>query len=68
MSLGTLQEIERAIGALAPGEFNDLCLWLDQRYSQLVDARIQSDLAAGNLDAAIERALDDEKKGRVHLL
>ncbi len=27
------------------------------------DARVQSDLAAGRLDSAIQRALDDEKKG-----
>ena len=32
------------------------------------DARIQSDLAAGRLDKAINRALDDEKNGRVQPL
>ena len=29
-----------------------------------IDARVQSDLVAGRLDSAIQRALDDEKKGR----
>jgi hypothetical protein len=28
------------------------------------DTRVQSDLAAGRLDSAIQRALDDEKNGR----
>ena len=32
------------------------------------DTRIQSDLAVGRLDSAIQRALDDEKNGRVRPL
>ncbi len=64
MSLSTVQEIERAISALTPNEPEELYNWLDQR-SDTIDARIEPDLAAGCLDDAIERALSDEKSGRV---
>jgi hypothetical protein len=64
MGLNTVEEIERAIGSLAPQELEELCVWLDQQ-PHPIDNRIQSDLAAGRLDHAIQRALDDEKNGRV---
>ena len=64
MALNTLQEIERAIAALTQEEVEELYLWLDRHHPQPIDARIQSDLAAGRLDNAIQRALDDEKNGR----
>jgi rhodanese-related sulfurtransferase len=65
MNLNTVQEIERAIDALTPQQLDELYLWLDQHHPQPIDARVQSDLAAGHLDQAIHRALDDEKNGRV---
>lgn len=68
MNLNTVQEIERAIGDLTPQELEELYLWLDQHHPQPIDARIQSDLAAGRLDRAIQRALKDEKNGRVQPL
>ena len=64
----TVQEIEHAIQTLAPRELEELYSWLDQHCPQPIDARIQSDLTAGRLDKAINRALDDRKNGRVHLL
>ena len=67
MGLNKVEEIERAIGSLAPQELEELCMWLDQQ-PHLIDTRIQSDLAAGRLDNAIQRALDDEKNGRVQPL
>ena len=69
MSLSTVQEIEHAIGALAPQEVEELLSWLKQ-YSrpQPVDDRIQADLAAGRLDKTILQVLDDEKNGRVQPL
>jgi len=67
MGLNTVQEIERAIGTLTPQELEELCVWLD-RYPHPIDTRIQSDLAAGRLDKAIQRALDDEKNSRVQPL
>jgi hypothetical protein len=65
MVLRTVQEIERAIRALKPKELDELYSWLDQNCPQPIDTRVQSDLAAGHLDNAIDRALDDEKNGRV---
>jgi hypothetical protein len=64
----TVQEIEHAIQALTQRELEELYSWLDQYFPQPIDARIQSDLAAGRLDKAIHRALDDEKNGRVQPL
>lgn len=68
MNPNTVQEIERAIGTLTPQEVEELYLWLDQHFPQPIDARIQADLAAGRLDAAIHRALDDEKNEHVRPL
>jgi hypothetical protein len=68
MGLNTVQEIERAIRALKPQELEELYSWLDQNCPQPIDNRAQTDLAAGHLDKAIQRALDDEKNGRVQPL
>ncbi len=68
MALDTLQEIEHAISALTPQEVEALYAWLDLHYPQPIDARMESDLAAGRLDSAIHRALDDEKNGRTKQL
>jgi hypothetical protein len=64
----TVKEIERAIETLTPREIEELYAWLDQHYPQLIDLRLQSDLTAGRLDAAIDRALEDEENGRVRPL
>ena len=68
MNLDSIQEIERAIGTLTPSELQELYAWLDKHHPQPLDARIQEDLAAGKLDSAIHRALDDEENGRVEPL
>jgi hypothetical protein len=57
MGLNTVRDIEHAIEALTP-----------RHPQQPIDACVQSDLAAGRLDKAIRRALDDEKNGRVQPL
>ena len=67
-NMKSVQEIEHAIQALTPRELEELCSWLDEHYAQTLDARIPSDLAAGRLDTLINRALDDEKNGRVQPL
>ena len=64
MSLSTIQEIERAIGALTPNEIEELYTWLEQHCPPPIDTRVRSDLVAGRLDSAIQCALDDEKNGR----
>jgi hypothetical protein len=63
--MSKVKEIERAIGTLTPQEVEELYVWLEQHFPQPIDARLQADLAAGRLDTAIQRALDDEKNGRV---
>ncbi len=68
MKPNTIQEIERAIGTLTLQEVQELYLWLDQHFPLPIDARIQADLAAGRLDTAIHRALDDEKNEHVRPL
>jgi hypothetical protein len=68
MSLHAIQEIERAIGALTPREIEELYVWLEQHCPPPIDTRVQADLAAGRLDTAIQRALDDEKDGRIQPL
>jgi hypothetical protein len=68
MGLSTIQEIERAIKALKPQELEELYSRLDQNCPQPIDTRIQVGLATGDLDNAIQCALDDEKNGRVQPL
>ena len=66
MGLNTIQDIERAIGALSPHRnMADLYAWLEQHAPEPVEVRVQSDLAAGRLDKTIQQALDDEKNGQV---
>jgi hypothetical protein len=59
MSLNSIKEIERAIGSLSPREIEELYAWLEQHSPPPIDSCVQSDLAAGRLDTAIQRALDD---------
>jgi len=65
MRLSTIEEIERAIDGLTPEQIQELYLWLDEHHAHSIDARIQSDLAAGRLDQAIQEALEDEQAGRI---
>jgi hypothetical protein len=64
----TLLDIERAIDALTPEQIEELYLWLDQRYSQIIDAQLKADLDAGRMDERINRALADHKAGRTQPL
>lgn len=68
MNLNTVKEIEQAIGALTPREVEELYVWLDEHCPNLIDARIQSDVAAGRLNNAVQQALDDEANGRTRPL
>jgi len=69
MSGKKVEEIERAIGALTQEELEELRLWLDEYAGpRPIDQQIESDLAEGRLDGAVQNALDDEKRGRVRPL
>lgn len=68
MAPSTIKEIESAIRGLTAQEIQELSAWLEEHYPQPIDARLKADLAAGRLDSAIDRALDDEKNGRTRSL
>ena len=66
--MNTVEEIERAIGALTPKQMQELYVWLDHRYSELVDAQLKADLNTGRFDDRIQRALADHKAGNTQPL
>ncbi|HEY6345652.1 MAG TPA: hypothetical protein VIY49_29485 [Bryobacteraceae bacterium] len=68
MNLNTVQDIERAIDALTLAQRDELCDWLDEHYSQPVDARLKADIEAGRFDERISRAVADHKAGRTEPL
>ncbi|MFI5071808.1 MAG: hypothetical protein ACHP8A_13050 [Terriglobales bacterium] len=68
MAPGTVKDIERAIETLSTREIAELYAWLDVHYPHPIDTRLSSDLSAGRLDAAIDRALEDEKNGSIRPL
>jgi hypothetical protein len=64
-----VQEIEAAIGRLAPQELDELLAWLDQFSGpQPIDLRIEADAAAGRLDKVMREAADDYRSGRTQPL
>ena len=64
-----IKEIEQAIGELTREELEELRVWLDEYAGPTpLDQSMEADVAAGRLDKAVERALDDEKRGRVRPL
>jgi hypothetical protein len=69
MNGSKVEELQRAIGTLTQEELEELRLWLDEYAGPSpLDRRIQSDLATGRLDNAVETALHDEKRGRTRPL
>ena len=65
MASSTILEIERAIGTLNSEELAKLYEWLEQNHPAPIDGRLHPDLAAGRLDSAILRAVEDETVGRL---
>ena len=64
-----VEEVQRAIGTLTQEELEELRLWLDEYAGPSpLDRRIETDLATGRLDKAVQTALQDEKRGRVRPL
>jgi len=68
MTTISVKDIERAIQRLSVHEIEELYRWLEEHYPQPIDVRLKADIAAGRLDSAIDRALDDEKNGRARAL
>jgi len=62
--MSDVEEIEKAIAALAPGDLARLRAWFDAFDAGQFDARIERDAASGKLDAQAERALAAHRSGR----
>jgi hypothetical protein len=59
-----VEDIERAVSALAPKELARFREWFETFEAARFDARIDEDARAGRLDALAQAALDDLKAGR----
>jgi hypothetical protein len=50
----TVAEIESAISRLPAAELAELISWLKERYAQLWDVQIETDLDSGRLDSLLD--------------
>jgi hypothetical protein len=64
----TVEDIERAIERLAPGEFDRLRAWFEEFQAARFDEKITRDAQAGKLDRLAEQALADFRAGRAREL
>jgi hypothetical protein len=60
----TVEDIEKAIATLKPGEFDRLRIWFEEFQAARFDEKIDRDAKAGKLDRLADQALDDHRKGR----
>ena len=60
-----VEDIEKAVSALAPKELAKFRSWFDAFDGERFDQRIERDARAGKLDGLAEEALKDFKAGRV---
>jgi hypothetical protein len=60
-----LEDIEKAISALAPKELARFRAWFDAFDAARFDERIERDARAGKLDGLADAALADLKAGRI---
>ena len=67
MSSNPVRQIEKVIATLSPEQLDEFRDWFDQ-FEQTLDKRIAADFSAGNLDRAINQALNDERDHRVQPL
>ena len=63
-----VEDIEKAISALAPKELAKFRAWFAAFEARRFDARIERDARSGKLDGLAEQALKDFKAGRVRNL
>lgn len=62
--MSTVPEIERAIEALPPDQFDKLAAWFAEKREQAVDTAFETAIHSGNFDAMAERALRDAEAGK----
>ena len=63
-TMTTVEDIEKAIAKLKPGELDRLRSWFEEFQAARFDDKIERDAKAGKLDRAADRALADHRKGR----
>jgi hypothetical protein len=60
----SLQELETAVAGLPPADLDAFARWFEEYRADAWDRKIESDIAAGRLDAAGELADADFEAGR----
>jgi hypothetical protein len=60
----SLKELETAVATLPSAELAQFSEWFAEFMAEQWDRRIEADLAAGRLDAALKRADDHYEAGR----
>ena len=64
----TIEDIEKAVTNLPPGELAKFRAWFEQFEATRFDQKIERDAKAGKLDRLADQALDDLRKGRTREL
>jgi hypothetical protein len=62
--MNSLYEIERAIEALPPEQYDLLRRWFEEREAKRVDDWLEREVLAGRFDEMAKQALEDHKAGR----
>ena len=63
-----LEDIEKAVAQLAPGEFARFRAWFEELQAARFDEKIKRDAESGKLDRLADAAIDDFSKGRAREL
>lgn len=64
--MSRIEDIEKAISALAPGELAKFRAWFEIFDAARFDEQIERDARGGKLDRLANEALADLKAGRTH--
>jgi hypothetical protein len=64
----TVEDLERAIRELSPGQLAEFRRWFADYDSAIWDDQIAQDAASGRLDSMIEEARRDDREGRTRPL
>lgn len=64
----TVEDLERAIRELSPGELAEFRRWFAEYDAAAWDDQIAEDAASGRLDSVIEEARRDDREGRTRPL
>jgi uncharacterized membrane protein YccC len=62
----SVQELETAITRLSKEELTAFAQWFEEYMADAWDRRIEQDMRAGRLDAALKRADDHYEAGAAH--